>query len=362
MNRQFFITLLALLASATALADGRWLEQTFDFGAFDEDLGTVYCDFRLVNDGPEPLAIIGARANCGCTKPEYDPAPVAPGDTAVIHVGFDASGRPGRFNKRVYVDCDSSPLRSTLTICGTVIGRGNTLRSRYPVDVEGSGVKLRTATIPYGKIYRGETSGQYIEAYNASSDTIRPYVTEVPGYINVMIQPVEVPPGEQFIVSTVLHSGAKTPDWGIVTDQFLFHPDRGSEASQRIETVAIVGEDFSKLTPAERESAPLIDTSTTAIDLGRISRDDKPIRASFDIENKGKSPLIIRRIYTTEPEAVEITLKDTRIKPGKSAKVSLTVTPSRVKSAELLNTRINIIANDPDHPTTTVRVVAEIAK
>lgn len=48
------------------------------------------------------------------------------------------------------------------------------------------------------------------------------------------------------------------------------------------------------------------------------------------------------------------------IKPGKSARVDVTITPAKIKSNELLNARINIIANDPAHPSTMVRVVGEI--
>ena len=70
---------------------------------------------------------------------------------------------------------------------------------------------------------------------------------------------------------------------------------------------------------------------------------------------------MIRAISCPDP-AVSIRLKDKTIKPGKSAKVNVTVTPSMIKSPELLNARINIIANDPQHPSTMVRVVAEVVK
>ncbi len=361
MNKPLFsfIALSAMLTAGSAVADVRWLEKNHDFGAFDENMGTVYCDFRLVNEGSEPIAIMSARANCGCTRPDYSHDPVAPGDTAVIRVGFDPSGRPGRFNKRIYVDCNTEPSRTTLSIQGTVIGRGNTLRSRYPFNVGESGVKLRSTNIPYGKVYRGATSGQYIECYNATSDTIRPRVEDVPSYINVMIQPAAVPPGEQFIISTVLHTGPKTPDWGIATGRFTFYPDASSTDGQEIETVAIVSEDFSKLTDAERAQAPLLDTDVTSIDLGSVRRTDKPSRHQFTITNKGKSPLLLRRVSCSDP-AVTVKVKDTKIKPGKKARVEVDVDPAAVKSSELLNARINIIANDPDHPNTTVRVVGEM--
>ncbi len=136
-------------------------------------------------------------------------------------------------------------------------------------------------------------------------------------------------------------------------------PDAGSAERMKIETVAIIGEDFSKLTAKERANAPVIDTDETAIDLRRISRGDAPLKRTFTIVNKGKSNLLIRRIHCPE-KAVDVRLKSDKIKPGKSEKVEVTVNPALIGDTELLNARINIIANDPDHPSTMVRVVAEV--
>ena len=350
--------IIALAATASASAENGWLSTTHDFGAFDENMGTVYCEFKLVNRSDEPISITSARANCGCTRPEFSRDPVAPGDTAVVRVGFDPKGQPGRFTKRVYIDCSGEPARSTLTITGTVIGSSNTLKGRYPIKV--GPVRLRTSTIAYGKILKGETMGQYIDAYNASNDTLRPHVDGVPKYINVIVQPAVVPPGEQFILSTILHSN-QTKEWGITTDSLMFYPDAGMADRHKIETVVILEEDFTKMTPEQISKAPLIDVEPTAIDLRRLSRSGKPINEKFTISNQGKSPLVIRAISCPDP-AVEVTLKERTVKPGKSVKVDVTVTPSRITRSELLNARINIIANDPAHPSTMVRVVAEIDK
>lgn len=357
MKRAGVIGLALAMGCLAASAEGHWIEKTHDFGAFDENLGIVYCEFYLVNDGTEPLAILAARANCGCTRPEYSTSPVAPGDTAVIRVGYDPEGRPGKFTKQIRVECNAEPTRTMLTIRGTVIGASNTLRTRFPISVGESGVKLRTTNIPYGKVYNGETSGQYIEGYNATSDTVRPYLTDLPKYLNAMIQPEAVGPGEQFIISTVLH--APRSEWGTLTGSFIFHPDKGSSDSQEIETVAIVSEDFSRMTAKELADAPVIDADPVAIDLERISKTDKPLKRSFTITNKGKTPLVIRKISCPDP-AVEVSLKETKVKPGKSVKAEVTIIPGKIEKDELLNARINIIANDPQRPSTMVRVVAEL--
>lgn len=350
---------LVMFAMSTVFgvhAQGVWLEQKHDFGAFDENLGRVYCNFRLVNTGDEPIAIINVRANCGCTRPEYDTSPIAPGDTSVIRVGFDPSGRPGRFVKYVNVDLDSSPKRSSLRIMGTVIGAENTLKSRFPVAL--GPMKLRSKIIAYGDVYKTHTGSQFLEGYNASPDTLHPVVDNVPDYIAVTVEPRAVPPGDRFVISTLIY-GDKTPNWGLVTDSMTVKPTPDYPESVTVETVAIVGEDFTTLTARQRDEAPLIDTDVTALDLRRISRDSKPLTRTFTITNRGKSPLLIRRISCPD-KAVDIKFKADKIKPGKSAKVKVTVKPSLLGDAELLNSRINIIANDPDHPSTMVRVVAEI--
>lgn len=348
---------LMSLPTLTASAQNHWIGgDEHDFGAFDEDTGVVYCEFRMINEGSEPMAILGARANCGCTRPEYSREPVAPGDTAVIRVGYDPKGRPGRFAKKIFVDCSADPTRSVLTITGTVIGSSNTLRSRYPIEI--GPVRMRTAVIPYGRVLKGETMGQYIDAYNASADTLRPRVENMPKGINVIVQPAVVPPGEQFVISTILHSN-QINRWGTVTDSLTFYPDSDAREGRKIETVVILEEDFRRLTPDQLAKAPLIETSTTAIDLRSLNRSDSPVRQSFTVSNKGKSPLIIRDI-TCADQAVSLEMKNRTIRPGKSARVDLTIDPAKVKSRDLLNARIFIIANDPTHPSTTVRVVAEM--
>lgn len=357
--RIFTPLLLAALTAlgASAKGQGVWLEQKHDFGAFDEEVGMVYCDFRLVNAGDEPIAIINARANCGCTRPEYSREPIAPGDTATVRVGYDPKGRPGRFVKYVNVDLDCAPLRSALTIQGTVIGASNTLKSRFPVSL--GPMKLRSKIIAYGEITKGHTGGQFLEGYNASADTLRPVVSDIPPYIKVLVEPAAVPPGDRFVISTVIDSD-RIDSWGLVTDSMTVAPSAGYPGSVTVETVAIVGEDFSTLSTKEREKAPRIDTDVTALDLERIARTDAPIHRTITISNKGKTPLILRRISCPE-KAIQLSLKSDTVKPGKSVKADVTIDPALIPAgSDLLNARINIIANDPDHPSTMVRVVAEV--
>ena len=353
--RRFVLILSAVLAGVfVTSAQVRWLEKIHDFGAFDEDLGKVYCDFKFVNDGQEPLAIIAARANCGCTRPEFSHAPVAPGDTGVVTVGFDPKGRPGKFEKNIYVETDAERSRTTLMIRGTVIGASNTLKSRYPV--EAGPMRLRGTTVAYGPVIKDHSAVKSLEGYNASADTLHPVRAGAPRYINVICEPKTVAPGEQFVVSCILHSDLSDA-WGLTTDSFTLAPDPDADAVE-VETVAIIKEDFSTLTPAQMDKRPAMTLSEQRIDLGKLDRTGKKIVHTFKITNSGTDPLLIRSITCPDP-AVKIELSDKKIKKGKSARVTLTVDPSALKPLSPLNARITLIANDPVNPTEMIRLTGE---
>lgn len=356
MNRA--LTLLAAIGlSLQAIASTpqmTWLDTMHDFGAFNEELGLVNCTFKAVNTGTEPVTVISARANCGCTKPRYTNEPVAPGDTLTLSVAYDATGRPGRFEKKVYVST-SDGIQQSLRIRGTVIGASNSIKGRYPV--EAGPMRLNTTVMPFGEVMKGHTAGSVVRAYNHTSDTIRPEVVDCPSYITLLFQPQAVPPGEQFVLSATA-SSAKTPEWGYLTDTITIRPDKGSDLTLPLSTVLIVREDFSKLTPEQMQKAPVADYSTKLIDLGRISRDSKPVERTFTITNSGEQQLLVRRADTPDP-AVKVSLSSDKIKKGKSATVTVRIDPSKIGDTELLNARITIITNDPKRPQNIVRVVGQ---
>lgn len=347
-----FCALLALLSAATACyaaAEVRWLQTVYDFGAISEDMGAATCTFRYVNTGDEPLVITAARANCGCTTPRYDSAPLAPGDTAGITVSYDPGGRAGRFSKYVMVDMNTTPRRSRLEVKGTVIGNQGTVSGRYPVKGP-DGLKLRKDMVAFGPVLKGHSKTVFLEAYNQSRDTVVPSWPSLPPYLNVVWRPETVPPGEQVTFTLTLNT-AETPLYGLLADSVQLC---SAGDCVPVQIVGIINEDFSHLTPGQRQKAPEIWLPDGgSIDLGRLG---ETRTGSLKVRNRGRSPLEIRRIYTADP-GVSCSISATRIKPGKEALITVTATPEALRG-DMLNARVSLITNDPLHPTTAIRVVA----
>jgi hypothetical protein len=354
--RAILFPALAAVLTAGASPQIKWLQTEHDFGAFNEDLAEVGCSFRMVNTGDEPVVINNARATCGCTTPKYPTAPIAPGDTAEIQVSYNAIGRPGKFSKKIYIYSNTTPERTTLTISGTVIGASNTVQSRFPVDA--GRLKLRNSTVAFGDVTRGKIKSQFLEAYNQSSDTLHPVLSNVPDYIQTAIAPEAVAPGEQVTFTLFLNS-SKVPEWGINMADMTMHADRSETTGTTIQSIAIISEDFSHLTEAERRRSPMSKVSPAKIDLGRTGI-RTPAEAIIEIGNDGKDPLEIRRVYTID-KGVTATVDRHSVKHGQSATVRVKADPSAI-TGDMINARINIITNDPITPLTTVRVVGEISR
>ena len=125
MKKSILFLIMVMISTTSVFAQKtakvEFSETVFNFGNIAEVDGDATCKFVFKNTGKVPLIITRASASCGCTKPEYPEAPIAPGKTGEIRVTYHAKGRPGAFQKNVYIYTDANPEKYTLLIKGTVI-------------------------------------------------------------------------------------------------------------------------------------------------------------------------------------------------------------------------------------------------
>lgn len=364
--RRIAIATLTGIATLGAAAQ-EWNPRVWDFGTFEEEKGPVPARFVLVNTGSTPISIISARPTCGCTSRVFSDSPVAPGDSTELLVTYDPAGRPGHFDKKVYVELSDGSPRQTLHIRGTVIGAKATVEKRYPH--EAAPLRLTTAILPFGEVRDTQVKSNYIELYNNTPDSITYSVAQVPSYIHILTSPNPVPPGSQGVISATWY-GKDTPAVGFVCDTLMLVPDtRSLEKKVPLAFTANVAQDFSTLTEAQMQRAPRALLSPTTLDFGRVSSSDGERTLHVTLTNDGTSaPLRIRRAYipadTGNPYgalpagAVTIGPFPDKIKKGKSADIPVTIHPSLLASHPLVNTQLTLITDDPIHPTHTVRIIA----
>ena len=82
---------------------------------------SIDVDFLIRNVGKAPLLVRSAKGSCGCTVPKWPNDPIAVGDSAVIKVTFNSSGKKGSQNKTVTLVTNAIPSTKILTIKGNVL-------------------------------------------------------------------------------------------------------------------------------------------------------------------------------------------------------------------------------------------------
>ena len=94
-------------------------KKEYDFGTVNEG-EIVETVFKVTNSGTTDLVITNATGSCGCTVPVWPKAPIKPGETGVIAVKFNTSGKPNRQMKTVTLTANTESGREVLTLRGSV--------------------------------------------------------------------------------------------------------------------------------------------------------------------------------------------------------------------------------------------------
>jgi hypothetical protein len=80
-------------------------ETAHDFGKIPQGK-PVYTTFTLVNKSNATMKLDNVSASCGCTTPEWSKAPIAPGASTAIKVGYNAADS-GPFERFITVQYNS---------------------------------------------------------------------------------------------------------------------------------------------------------------------------------------------------------------------------------------------------------------
>jgi len=111
-------------ASTTTVANpkapkAKWDKTVNEFGEIEQGIPKE-AEFKLTNDGKEPLIIQSARAGCGCTNLKYSQEPILPGKSTIVAATYNAAAM-GPFNKSITVTTNADPNPVVLMIKGSVV-------------------------------------------------------------------------------------------------------------------------------------------------------------------------------------------------------------------------------------------------
>ncbi|MDR1056721.1 MAG: DUF1573 domain-containing protein [Prevotellaceae bacterium] len=291
-----------------------FVKKTHDFGSIKEKGGIVSCTFEFTNKGSAPLVINNVLASCGCTTPEWTKAPVAPGKNGSIKIAYNPDGRPYPFDKTVTVNSNASESTVILHIKGNVEQKPLTIEEQYPATI--GALRLKNSIIAMARMTNTASRTEVMEMYNDGTSPLIVSFENVPAYIKMEASPISIGAKQKGTIKCT-YIAAQKKDFGPVSDMVTI---KANNAKGNLEIQATIEEDFSKLTAADFEKAPVAVVKSASVSFGSIKKGEQAT-VSYEITNAGKSDLTIRKL-TPDCKCIQAKAESQTIKAGQTATVT----------------------------------------
>lgn len=333
-------------ADSAALAPKiEFTKTSHDFGTFPEERGKVTCTFSFKNTGKSDLILQKVRASCGCTTPNWTKTPVAPGDTGFVTATYNASGRPGAFNKTITVTSNAD-ANMRLTIKGEVIPKVKTPEEEYPSNI--GDFRLKTMNVYMRTIEYPTTKTEKIQVMNNSDKEAVITFANAPKYLTLKATPSTLKPKEKGTIEVTFNSEAAN-DWGEILPTFDVAVNGQVEKNKKVTVHATIRENFANMTAEDKAKAPVMQV-TSSNEVGVVAKGEKK-KFKLTITNNGKSDLTIHKVKTNNDNAKVVSFPQKAIKPGKKADVQFVISAGPTTKEGDFNYRATIICNDPNNST-----------
>ena len=367
INKAFLsiFTIMGMACYGVASADNegkvnfKWESDIHDFGAFNEDVGRVTCQFKGVNLGPDTASVIYLNASCGCTTPKADKRIIPPGDTVTLSVTYDPANRPGIFDKKITFGTVPG-YRANFHIKGSVNSSTRRMMATYPYEV-GSAYRLSDNNVAFGNTREDRTVPASVRGVNNSLDTVTPTVTESPAFVSAVVEPATVKPGGTFVISLTADA-PKVGQLGATFDSITVSSAEHPDMSMVIPVSILLFEEFPPMTADDVDRAAYLEIPDRNVDFGPEidPASSKRLKRKVKVTNGGLEPLKIRRAYSITP-GIEVKAPSKPIGPGKSAEIEITLIPSALQSGTTdLRARVSVISNTPLNTTMDINVSGSV--
>ena len=348
MNILMLSALLALPASAQKITTQH---EVVDCGQV-KFRHPVTAEFVMKNEGNKPLVIHNMLKSCGCTEVEYPKKSIAAGESFVVKAVYDAK-QMGTFNKQICLYTNAADEPFILSMRGRVVS--NVVDFAGPYNEMLGEIKSDVQEVEFDDVNRGDRPVQRIHIFNPTDQMMEPVVMHLPNYLQAQVSPSKVAPRHSAVVTLVLDS-KKLRDLGLKQTSIYLGERPGDKIAPEKEIVvsSVLLPAFDNMTAAKKALAPKAELSTTNLDLGSFGN-RKKLKGEVLITNKGKSKLEIRsmQMFTM---GLQVQLKKSKIEPGETVKMKVTVVKPDLKKSRAKNPRILMITNDPDNAKVVVKI------
>jgi hypothetical protein len=302
--------------------------------------------FGFTNRGNKPLHIKKVHSSCGCTKVNYTRGNIAPGARGEITVEYDA-GMLGTFSKHVEVYTNEGKEPEFLVFQGRVVRELSDYATGFPIDL--GNVRINTNYVEFDNVRKGERLATELKVVNTERTAYKPELMHLPPYLQVENVPEVIPGGQVGTIRLILDSD-KLSSYGLNQTSLYLARYSGDKISETNEIVV-----SSVLLPQASSSLSAGGVVKLSDDEIIFNRNAKKMKAIVTVTNDGKMPLSVHSLQVFN-HAVEVSLSNRVIQPGKSAKLKVSVKKNLLGRFKA-RPRVLIVSDDANTPVKTLNIV-----
>ena len=353
MNRLIYsVVILFCLHFAGAVGAGAQnvFEQTVSFDRIVHDFGDIMlsdgpqsCTFTMKNISDAPVVIHRVITSCGCTEPTWTEAPIRPGETGQIHVEFSNDQGPYPFSKSVtvYVSGLSKPV--VPKVRGIVHEKQKSLAELFPVSSGPLG--FRESSVSMGQVEQGLARSIEVEMANTSGRAVEVSFTDMTPGLTVSMSGTTVPARSKVRINCMVDTRHTDGEkWGKTPFTFSVVAD-GRKYPAALTVEALIKENFTSLTEAQKRAGALPQFESSSIELGVVEA-GSVLEGEFPVKNIGQDAFEIYKADSSEG-GVSVDLPSP-VPFGEKDAVRVRVN-TEGQSGEVLNI-LTLITNSPTRP------------
>ncbi len=324
-----------------------------NFGKFLASSGKKHCEFKYTNISDQAVVINNILSSCGCSVPEWNKAPIKPGESGVIKVTYlnDQGAYPFDKTLTVYVSSSTKPIM--LRIIGVAYDKEKPISELYPAHFGPLGMKSSTQN--GGQIEQGLKKALKENIVNISSKKINISFANTDPALEISVSPSSIAPGESATISYTINTSKGKQRWGKNIYKATMLNDGKSIGT--FATEATIVTPYTSLSKEEKDKAAQVFLDKSSFTFGSIKKGSK-IPVNVTISNPGKTALKIYKVETGE-DSMDLNYP-AQILAGGKATVKGSISANKADPDKVFI--ITLVTNSPDRPLVTIFVSGSITE
>ncbi len=338
----FFIFICSNLQISAQESNLKFRGSTVYLGSIEEDKLPVTVSFSYINNSKTAIKIIEIKASNDCKITNWNKQkPINPGTTGVFSVVYE-NKNIGVFNEKLIVRTNETGSKEiSLSFGGEIFPRKKTRADYYAI--KNGGLSFKKNSLNFGEIknsLKKITDTLYITNNSKKSISLEANPLNPP-YVSMQFSATEIKPSaiEKIIIS---YNASIRNAFGKTKDTVSIQTDDDVNPLKEIYLSADIFEDFSKIKPEKLKLAPEAYLINTTHDF-RYAKKGSDVKAIFNVKNKGKTQLVIRKIDLS-CDCIKVNYPD-KIRFDRDSPIEITINTTYLKG--MVHETVTLITNDP---------------